>query len=153
MAQCVLGPSAVSHDPTKTAPSDWRDRFEALVRERTRAPFEWGKHDCCLFAADAVLAATGIDPALDMRGTYSDAQGGMEALQRIGGFEAAGARAGVECHPQCVQVGDVGLVNDGHRDLLAVCAGEVWLAPSETGLGALPLSAARKAWRVTCQQS
>ena len=39
-----------------------------FIEERRRMPFTWGSNDCCLFAADWVLAATGRDIALEVDG-------------------------------------------------------------------------------------
>jgi len=40
--------------------------------ETTRSePFEWGRNDCALWCASAVLHETGLDPAKDLRGTYA----------------------------------------------------------------------------------
>lgn len=136
------------HDPALTLPCTWRQRFDALVAQRLRTPFAWGSHDCCLWAADCVLATTGHDPAADLRGTYTTALGAARVLSAIGGLPAAGARGGPAIPPLAAAVGDVGLVQHDGRDLMAVCAGSVWLAPAANGLAALPLSAATLAWRV-----
>lgn len=140
-----------THDPTKITPNAWRPRFDALIRARMAAPFVWGTNDCCMFAADAVQTITGTDLAADLRGTYTTAQQATTVLQRIGGLEAAGARAGAEIGPLFAQIGDVGIASDGEQDVLAVCAGSVWLVPVAAGLAALPLAAGKKAWRaVAC---
>lgn len=137
-----------THDPSATTASAWRARFDALVAQRLRTPFAWGSHDCCLWAADCVQATTGHDPAADLRGSYTTALGAARVLASIGGLAAAGARGGPPIPPLAAAVGDVGLVQHGGRELLAVCAGEVWLAPALPGLAALPLAAATLAWRV-----
>lgn len=127
----------------------WRATFDALVQARMRTPFAWGVHDCCLFAADCVQARTGRDPAADLRGAYRSERGALRVLARIGGLAGAGARCGAEIPPLCAGACDVGIVRDAGRELLAVCTGEVWLAPSmaQAGLAALPLDAATRAWR------
>lgn len=137
------------HDATLTTPCAWRASLDALVAQRMSAPFEWGVQDCCLWAADAVLATTGIDHAADVRGTYSDAAGALRILTRLGGIEAVAARAGSLIPMLGAAVGDVGLVVLGDRTLLAVCMNSVWLAPGATGLAARGLPEATKAWRVT----
>ncbi len=38
----------------------WPRRLSDLVAERHGAAFAWGSRDCCLWAADAVLALTEI---------------------------------------------------------------------------------------------
>lgn len=136
-----------SHDPTQTVPVDGHERLHAFIRDRMRTPFEWGVQDCCLFAADAHLARIGVDVATDVRGTYSDALGAHRTLERIGGLDGAAARFGTRCPPLCASFGDVGIVNDGERDALGVCVGEFWLVTTKDGLGALPLTAAKAAWK------
>ena len=126
----------------------WRQQLHALIAARMAAPFDWGTHDCCLFAADAVLAQTGEDPAAEFRGTYADAREAMELLTELGGLSAVAARAGEFIPALCAQVGDIGLVEHEGRELLAVCAGPVWLVPAEQGLAALPIDSATSAWRV-----
>ena len=140
----------MSHDPTNITPSAWRARFDAHIAARMGQPFAWGVQDCCLFAADCAVIKSGADPASDLRRTYSDAAGALRALAAVGGIESAGARFGAPILPLMAIVGDVGLVPCGERESLAVCAGDVWLAPAATGLAALPLDHARMAWRVTC---
>lgn len=137
-----------AHDPTAAAVAPWRAAFEALVRARMATPFAWGSHDCCLWAADAVRAQTGVDPAKPWRGTYSTARGARDLVQQLGGLPAIGALAGPAVPPLTAQAGDIGLVQHEGRDLLAVCAGPLWLAPAAAGLAALPLSEAVAAWRV-----
>jgi hypothetical protein len=118
-----------------------------------REPFAWGINDCCIFAADGVIAVSGNDPASDLRGTYSSAIAAARVLKDIGGIEGAGDRTGERIPPLNAQVGDVGLITaadptGAFAEALAVCTGELWVAPSERGLHAHQLTAARLAWRV-----
>lgn len=115
-------------------------------------PFAWGRHDCCLFAADAVRAVTGHDPAADLRGTYATAAEAAAALARAGGLVGlAIARAGRVVPTAAAQPGDVGLLEPGggERPALAVCAGPHWLAPGRIGLVGHPAALVRRAWRCT----
>lgn len=126
----------------------WQDQLSALIQNRRAQAFRWGSNDCCLWVADAVLAITGIDPAHDIRGSYKTARGASSALRMIGGLTGAGERCGASIPPLCAASGDVGIVSDGEKELLAVCNGEVWLTTAATGLCAIDLHAARLAWRV-----
>lgn len=45
---------------------------------------KWGTFDCALFAADAVFAQTGVDPAADFRSQYDDPRGAALALREHG---------------------------------------------------------------------
>lgn len=53
---------------------DWSQRLNAYIRDiqNKDMQFEYGKLDCCLFAAGAVEAVCGIDPMEEFRGTYDD---------------------------------------------------------------------------------
>lgn len=137
------------HDPHDLQPQAWLDRLNALVRDRMTTPFKWGEHDCCLWGADCVQAVSGMDPAVAYRGTYSTAAQAVALVDSLGGMEAIGAMGGAECAPLGAGVGDVGLVLDGEgHQVIGVCVGTLWLVAAKDGLGALPLEAAVKAWRV-----
>ncbi len=138
-----------THNPSNAAVPAWRPSLEDLVRSRMNVPFAWGLHDCCLWAADAVFAQTGVDPAAPWRGTYSSARDAIALVGRLGGMEAIGALVGPAIPPLTAQAGDIGLVRHEGRDSLAVCTGPLWLAPAAAGLAPLPLDLAVAAWRVT----
>ena len=127
---------------------DWPARLSALVSAAHGQAFQWGEHDCCLWAADAVQAITGVDLAADMRGTYSTAYEAQRALHSIGGLKGAGERAGARIGPLQALAGDIGLVRQERKPMLAVCQGEVWLCAATHGLVALPLGDALMAWGV-----
>lgn len=57
---------------------DWPLRLSTYLRQRKATPFAWGENDCVLFAADAVLAMTGVDVCAEYRGYASEAE--AEAL-------------------------------------------------------------------------
>jgi hypothetical protein len=131
---------------------DWQPRLAALFAQRLAAPFEWGVHDCCLFAADAVLAVTGHDPAADLRGAYTCEDTAAPVLAANGGLAAlARARAGPAVPVALAQAGDIGLCLQAEpRALaLAVFGGNVWHAPGPQGLVAHPAASISTAWRCT----
>lgn len=128
---------------------DWQSRLQACLAERWAQPFAWGAQDCALFAADCADACTGVDPAADLRGTYSDAAGAARVVAELGGLAAiAAARMGPEIAPALAQPGDIGLVLNDGRECLAVCTGGMWHAPGAAGLCALPMAQAQRAWRL-----
>lgn len=133
---------------------DWPLRLEALMAERLAAPFEWGVRDCCLWAADVVLAVTGHDPAADLRGTYSSADGAPAIIKRLRGIPAACAdRLGPEVLPALAQVGDVGLFEEAGHPALAAYTGGCWMAQGPAGLVPLPDGMVTTAWSCTaCPQ-
>ena len=91
-------------------------RLTGFLREQARRPFVWGACDCCLFLADWIAHRDGLDPAADLRGTYSTEREMRNLLKAKGGiFNVVGScaeRAGLQrigtAQPR---PGDVGLVN------------------------------------------
>ena len=142
-----LPPAPAVADACDVVQNPARAALDALIAERRLMPFARGTNDCCMFAADAVLAMTGRDLAADWRGTYSDDRGALRLIQQLGGLAEIGAMAGDPIPPLCADVGDVGLVEVEGVEALAVCVGAVWLAPMAQGLGAARLEDARMAWR------
>ena len=65
---------------------DWQVRLLALTESREEVPFEWGKYDCCLFAADVVREITGVDYAEPFRGKYTAEEGAKALLEEKGGL-------------------------------------------------------------------
>jgi len=133
---------------------DWPERLAALFAASAARPFEWGRFDCCLFAADAVQAVTGHDPAADLRGRYRSKLGAARVLGRFGGVAGvAAARAGLEVPPAMAQPGDVGLSHhQPGQPALAVWGGSAWHAVGAgAGLVVVPASAVVRAWRCTAE--
>lgn len=64
--------------------STWEADLSAYIASVRNLPFVYGKHDCGLFAAGAVVAMTGEDPAAEFRGKYSSEIGIAKALKKIG---------------------------------------------------------------------
>lgn len=128
---------------------NWPSRFAALEASARLYEYAWGVHDCCLWAADAVEACTGMDPAAAWRGTYTDVAGAAVVMRRLGGLRRVGAMAGSAIDPRFAIPGDVGLlVMAGSRPRLAVCSGFGWLSLVDRGLTASPVDSARYAWGV-----
>ena len=62
--------------------------FRQRLAKTARQEFEWGIRDCCLWAADLVEAAHGIDYAASFRGTYSSQREAMRIIRKHGGMES-----------------------------------------------------------------
>lgn len=133
---------------------DWPSRLNAIICEALDRPFAYGEHDCSLFAADVVLALTGVDPAQQFRGKYRTEQAAYRLLARSGGL-AAVAQSVAREHgfepvlPTLAQRGDVVLFHNDGRPTLGVVdlAGRI-AAPGPQGLAFLPITEAIMAWRV-----
>jgi len=149
--------TATTDATTGTSPVrlyNWQLRFEAFMRERFATPFAWGSNDCCTFAADCVLALTGVDvapPALRLHRTQAQA---ADALAAHGGVQRiARAALGAPLPPHRAGVGDVVLVRmpdatGTPQKALAICNGCIALAPSSLGLVPVSLRDAICCWRV-----
>ena len=132
---------------------DWQQRLLAEFKAASERPFVWGQSDCCLFAADCVVAQSGIDPAASYRGSYDSAIGARKALLRQhGDIESAFAASLQEVAPAMVQRGDV-VTFDGPMGVTAgiYWSGSIW-AMSECGLVQIT-APIRRAWRAVCRQS
>jgi hypothetical protein len=129
---------------------DWTARLYALVAEREVAPFRVGANDCAFFAADAVLAVTGVDPLAALRGRVDDAESARDAIGPRGMFAAMVRHLGRPLPtPALAQRGDVLLVTTPQaRRFAAVCLGDRWAAPGRAGLLQGPIAQAERAWRI-----
>ncbi len=136
---------------------DWPTRlakFTELIRD---IPFTWGQWDCCLTACSAMKAITGVDPAASMRGKYKTPLGAARVLRKFagGGVEEAAERVAMELGAREIPVsyaqrGDFVVLNTEVGDSLGTVdlSGHNILVTSADGAVFLPLSLARRAWRV-----
>jgi hypothetical protein len=128
---------------------DWRLQLDALVSARMHAPFAWGVNDCALFAADAVAAVTGQDPASHLRGHRTARQALRTIRSHAGLFGIATSALGAPAGEHNAREGDVLLVGMGKRTALGVMLNDGMLVgPGTGGLCSAPLTDALCAWRV-----
>jgi len=137
---------------------DWQKKLGEVIRAAAGKPFEWGNHDCALFACNAVLAMTGEDPAKSFRGKYKTKRGAYGALKRFAGgglketFRKLAKQFGfIELdNAAFAKRGDVVLIGTPDGDALAVVdlTGRHCLVVSEKGLITKPLSLATIAWTI-----
>lgn len=129
---------------------DWPERLDALVRQRADWPFVWGLNDCCTFAADAIVAITGVDVMGALRQRYQSAFEALGLTQELGGLRAAVTRlVGEPCEDKNhFTTGDLVLVRNEGRELLAVANGAAVMAPGPRGLQMLTSPECLAAWRV-----
>ena len=138
----------------------WATReFHDFLLKRAQEPFAWGKNDCSLFAADAILTFTGIDLADDFRGKYTDEAGAMELCKSVTGtatIEAAAAWCAQKhglvewTYPLMAKRGDLVLVMESGRLISAVIHlnGREAVTVGQDGLKRLPISGVKRAWAV-----
>jgi hypothetical protein len=130
---------------------DWKARLTEYVATCARTPYALGQHDCALFAAGAVEAVSGVDPAAAWRGRYQTKEGGLRVLKRAGVTDhiAATAAALPEIAPAFAAAGDVACVMDEASGGLAlgVVQGELVYVLRPDGLGLVPRSTMTRAFR------
>lgn len=132
---------------------DWPARLHAFVDSVKAEPFRWDGHDCAVgWAADAVLAMTGEDPAKDCRGRYQTARGAAKTMKRKGFDNLADLAASKlpEIHVSQAKLGDIAVIpkDDVFGGSLGIVNGETILVIREDGMGVVPLFDASRAFRV-----
>ena len=129
---------------------DWKSRLIDHVGACAQLLFEYGTHDCALFAAGCVEAMTGVDHAAKWRGKYTTLKGGLTALKRAGFADhlAFAAAHFEEIAPAFAAPGDLAVLDGPEGAVLGVVQGEGVYVLSAERLGMLPLTHARSAYRV-----
>ena len=135
--------------------TDWSSRFYHALHEKKYQPFQWGTTDCLLFCADMIREITGTDLAKDVRGKYDSLEGACHFLKSFAGGgmiqaieKIAEEAEAPEIPPLSAQRGDVVIIETGLGDTLAVCIGEDVMSVGPHGAVKVPLTEAKKAWRI-----
>lgn len=130
---------------------DWRSRLTQHLDAVSRHAFDYGSHDCALFAAGCVEVMTGVDLAERYRGLYATLKGGLKLLAKDG-FDShlAVVRAHfAEVPPAFAQVGDIMVLHEeGGIDALGIDVGERIAVLRVGEMGMAPRAAAIAAYRV-----
>lgn len=126
----------------------WEQKLRQYLDDSNSTVFEWGVHDCALWAADWVYIGTGNDFGQNWRGRYSTALG-AQRLMKQRGFKDAAAIADSHFEPIPVRLarrGDLVLHDEGN---LGICNGlrSLFLAQGG-GLLACDTLQCVAAWRV-----
>lgn len=130
---------------------DWSTRLSTFISENANRQFEWGRWDCCLFAADAVKAITGEDLAADFRGRYKTERGALRALKKYGKGaikETLASKLGTEKTPLQATRGDIALVDRPGGDAAGVVSGVAIIVITPEGMAQIPITAAKVVWSV-----
>lgn len=130
---------------------DWRTRLTAYLAEVARRPFRPGSMDCAMFVAGAVKAMTGEDPAAGFRGRYYSLSGGRRLVTAAGHADMIGVAAAQfpEVAPIFAQAGDIAVVDgDDGAPAFGLVQGALIYVRRPEGLGLVPLTDARRAFRV-----
>lgn len=135
-----------------TRTEGWPERLHEFIDLMREEPFEWGRFDCCLFAADAVRVMTGWDGAAALRGRYSTEAEALALLaEQPGGLHGyVSAQLGDASGPLSAQRGDVVMLaaTDTRMAGLGVCLGPAAAFVSTRGICMIPLDQCIAAWRV-----
>lgn len=103
----------------------WAGRLHRYLAEARHKPFEYGTHDCALFASGAAEAITGGDPAFEYRGRYTTLAKGIALLRRNGLMDHVDLFRALfeEIRPLETVMGDVLVVEDAAGPALGVAQG------------------------------
>ena len=120
--------------------------IEQFLRDTATAPFAWGQNDCALWCASAVHHMTGIDPAADLRGTYSSWVECRQIIMTAGGLEALIAPR-MECLnlPPLDRQG-VAIVQTGGRRLCGIVKGDFVAVRTEMGVNLIRDFQIQRGW-------
>jgi hypothetical protein len=130
--------------------NNWPTLLAAFIEERRHSPFAWGSNDCCLFAADWIRRACGVDFAEDLRGTYASALSAARVLRKNRGVIGLAAhRARLESKPlDLVQRGDLVGFQVLGGIALGICLGHRGAVVGANGLEFPEMNRACAAWKV-----
>lgn len=128
---------------------NWPLMLSSFIKERQNMPFEWGKNDCMLFCADAVLAMTGQDMAAEFRGKYNDKKGAYLSLDGKSLEDVLNSKL-VAKEKSFAQRGDVVLVynNGDYAGGIIDDTGRRVAVLTERGLCRLPICHATMVWGI-----
>lgn len=124
---------------------DWENRLSEYLASMAGVSFNYGQADCALFAAGAVQAMTGDDPAKAFRGKYKSMAGSVRALKDIGAgtLEATISAMFSEIPPAFARRGDL-VMHDG---AVGVCVGSDALFILDASQGAGLERITRERWQ------
>lgn len=105
-----------------------------FTREQVGTPFEWGQNDCCMFAANWIEFATGVDPAAHLRRSYETEAECDAFLSANGGVLGAMGQC-LESYKQVMmpRVGFVACVRTAAGDMGAIRGASGWLIRTKRG--------------------
>ena len=128
---------------------NWDTELFNFINSKKYTSFQWGVHDCIMFAVGCAQAMTGIDLAEKYRG-YATEDEAMEIIKVAGGFkELVTENMGKEISPKMARRGDWVLLELNEMPSLAVCLGSQAMGVrKESGLALRPMPEAKAAWRI-----
>lgn len=128
---------------------DWQNRLSEYINSVAMHPFRPGTFDCMLFGAGAVQAQTGVDLAHGW-GRYLSLTEGREMLKASGYSSHTDLVA--ELLPACpvlnARVGDIAILDGDLGQSVGVVQGHSIYVLQQGGIGVVPLTDAKRAFRV-----
>lgn len=122
-----------------------------IYREARAEPFVWGGADCLDFAGRVAQAITGRNPANHLKGTYNSPLSARRVMKE-NGWETMGDVAASlyeEIPVADARAGDwAEILNGDGSETIGVFSGSMIGAKTELGVGQVPRSRARRAFRV-----
>lgn len=139
-------------------PHHWPEALAAFIEDLRDAPFVWGQHDCCLFAANWVHVCHGVDVMEDFRGRYSSLKQAVKLFHRRKGglpgiIDKTLLNYGIAplTSVAYAQRGDLAAAGSGMPAMpltMGICEGAWAWFPAEKGLARKPLAECVRAWRI-----
>lgn len=139
-----------------TRKEGWEKVLAGHIEESLRKPQAWGTVDCCLFACDWILKATGVDPAAEFRGKYDTQAGAYRLMKKYAnGLYGTAEKIFTELEmpetiPTLARRGDIALVpgNGGPALGIVDTSGMRIAVHGKDGLAFVPVNQSIKVWRV-----
>jgi hypothetical protein len=131
---------------------DWPQRLSETIEAARIRTFTYGAFDCALFAADCVLAITGVDHAASFRG-YDSRIAAYRIIAEHGSLAGLlTALLGEPIEPAFAGRGDVVLaeipVAEGEGESVGICLGAFCAFPKDVGFALHPRTVAQLSWRI-----
>ncbi|MBL4838421.1 MAG: hypothetical protein JKY34_12675, partial [Kordiimonadaceae bacterium] len=129
---------------------NWLALLGAAVSVQIKAPFDYGKRDCCTSACDLIVAMTDTDLMAELRGKYRTAIGAVRVVKKTGAVDLLGLARNICAEHGCEEidtvyagVGDLVVTDQAFCDMatgqaLGVCMGPTAVFPTDTGWVSLP---------------
>ena len=129
--------------------NDWPTRLADFLLTKRSEPFQWGENDCCLFAADAIIAMGGEDVAKDVRGRYKTAIGARRIMKSLGAsnlVELLTQRLGQP--DRLLTRGSIVVIKSNEQLVAGVYYQKPW-ALTKNGLQGMPIESVIQSWSLS----
>jgi len=130
---------------------DWMLQLSQAFETAKVLPFQYGLHDCCLWAAHCVdaMCDTEFTQGILDRFKYADEETADAILESGGGLLALITEfLGKPERAVWASPGDVVLARDGEQTIVGIVVGHSIIVPTKMGLMPLPYGNAIVCWRI-----